>query len=201
MQQLSLFDDWVGRPPLPPPLLERDVLFYALLLGPQLWLPASRLVTAQREQYGLTGRMRPTDTFHISVLGFGFVDEIKDEDVDRAISIASRTAFVPFELSFPHLMSFGGHRKKTEAVALVLTAGGGSDQVLGLGKRLTASMIAHGRKPRAFKPELPHLTLLHDTIRVPPTDLATPLTVDINAFSLVHSHRGQGRYDVLWSSG
>lgn len=201
MQQLPLLEDWEGRPPLPRPLLERDVLFYALLLGPQLWHPASRLVTALRREHGLTGRMRTTDTFHISVLGFGFADELKDDDVERAISIASRTAFVPFEISFPRLMSFDSHRKKDDDVPLVLTAGGGSDQVLGLAKRLTGSMIVHGMKPRAFQPQLPHVTLLNDTIRVPPTDLPIPLIIEVSAFSLVRSHRGQSRYSVLWSSG
>jgi 2'-5' RNA ligase len=200
MRQLALFDESEGRPPLPRPAPERDVLFYALLLGPQLWHPASRLVTALRQEHGLTGRMRSTDTFHISVLGFGFADELKDDDVDRAISIAGRTAFVPFEISFPRLMSFDSHRKKDDEVPLVLTAQGGSDQVLGLAKRLTGSMIVHGMKPRAFQPQLPHVTLLNDVIRVPPTELAAPLIVEIAGFSLVHSHRGQSRYSVLWSS-
>lgn len=200
MEQLALFGDAVGRPPLPPPLLERDVLFYALLLGPQLWHPASRLVTGLRDTHGLTGRMRPTDTFHISVLGFGFVDELRDADVELAINIATRTAFVPFELSFPQVMSFGSNRKKSDEVALVLTAGGGSDHVLGLAERLTGSMIVHRMKPRAFTPQLPHVTLLYDQVRVPPTDLPAPLTIEISAFSLIHSHRGQGRYSVLWSS-
>lgn len=201
MEQLSLFGEWEGRAPLPPPFLERDALFYALLLGPQLWHPASRLVTAQRDKHGLTGRMRPSDTFHISVLGFGFADELTEDDIALATSIASRTSFLPFDLSFPQLMSFGGKRKKAEPVALVLTAGAGSEHILALADRLTSSMIGHGMRPRAFKPQLPHLALLYDTVRVPPTVLDPPPSVEITGFSLVHSHRGQSRYSVLWSSG
>ena len=201
MLQLALFEEWEGRPPLPPPPLERDVLFYALLLGPQIWHPAARLVTAQRERHGLTGPMRSTDTFHISVLGYGFADELDAADMERAVSIAERTAFLPFTLTFPQLLSFDGRRRRSEKVALVLAAGEGKDAVLELGGRLAGSMIAHGMRPRAFQPQVPHLTLLYDTVRVPPTTLERPLTVDIAAFSLVYSHRGQNRYTVLWSSG
>ena len=37
MEQLALFGEDVGRPPAPPPDWERDRIFYALLLGPQVW--------------------------------------------------------------------------------------------------------------------------------------------------------------------
>jgi 2'-5' RNA ligase len=198
MEQLSLFGEAEGRPPLPPPFLERDVLFYALLLGPRLWRPASRLVTAQRDRHGLTGKMRPSDTFHISVLGFGFMDELRGEDIALAHSIANSTAFQPFDLEFPELLSFGGKRKADAPAALVLRTGAGTERVHDLAARLTISMIAHGMRPRSFKPDLPHLTLLYDTIRIPPTPLDPPITTEITGFSLVHSHRGKGKYSVLW---
>ena len=76
MEQLALFGEDVGRPPAPPPDWERDRIFYALLLGPQVWGPASRFVTAARANNGVTARMRASDTFHISVLGLGYADEL-----------------------------------------------------------------------------------------------------------------------------
>ncbi|RYE11409.1 MAG: hypothetical protein EOP22_00700 [Hyphomicrobiales bacterium] len=199
MEQLALFGDAVGRPPLPPPLLERDVLFYALLLGPQLWHPASRLVTGLRDKHGLTGRMRPTDTFHISVLGFGFADEIAPQDVELAISIAERTRFAPFELAFDRIESLARRRRKADAVPLLLAAGAGSQEITALAARLTNSMIGHGMRPRRLKPSPPNLALLDDVVRVPPTLLDPSLRIEVAGFSLIRAHAGAGRYTVLWS--
>ena len=198
MEQLLLFGEAGDRPPLPPRAFERDVLFYALLLGPRLWRPASRLVTAQRDRYGLTGKMRPSDTFHISVLGFGFADELREEDIVLARSIAGAVLFQPFELEFPELLSFSGKHEADAAVPLVLRSGAGTDRIHDLAARLTISMIAHGMRPRSFKPDLPHLTLLYDAIRVPPTPLDPPIAAEITGFSLVQSHRGKSKYSVLW---
>jgi 2'-5' RNA ligase len=197
--QLSLFADAEMRPPLPGPPLERDMIFYALLLGPQLWLPASRLMAAQRDLHGLTGKLRTTDTFHISVLGFGFADEVTADDIAFAAAIGDEVAFAPFELSFTQMLSFDGHRKPTTPCAIVLTPADSSD-IIGLGDRLVAAMLARGVRPRSFKPEAPHLTLLYDTVRVPPAPLAAPIPVSVDGFALVYSHRGQGRYTILWRS-
>ncbi|HWA19487.1 MAG TPA: 2'-5' RNA ligase family protein [Devosia sp.] len=200
MEQLSLFGEWEGRPPPAPPRLARDVLFYALMLGREVSRPAARLVAAQRERHGITGPMRPEATLHISVLGFGFIDELSEDDVARAGVIANAVAFIPFELSFVAMMSFGGRSAPATRRALVLTPASGSDRILVLAEQLKAAMIAHGVRPRAFAPKQPHLTLLYDTARMPPTPLEPPLDVAIDGFSLVHSHRGQGRYTILWSS-
>lgn len=198
MQQLLLFGEMEGRPPLPPPTEERDVVFYALLLGPQLWAPVSRLVTAQREAHGITGRMRPTDTFHISVLGLGFADELEDEDLELAAAVAADVAIEPFEVMFPELVSWSAKKKADEPCPLVLTCDNGRTGILRLAAKLTAGLIARGFRPRSFMPREPHLTLLYDTARVPKTPLAVPIKAQIESFSLIYSHRGEGRYTVLW---
>ena len=198
MEQLLLFGEMEGRPPLPPPADERDVIFYALLLGPQLWAPTSRLITAQREQHGVTARMRTTDTFHISVLGFGFADELEDEDLALASAVADDIAFEPFDIVFPELVSWDGKKKADEACPLVLTCTAGRTEILRLAAKLTSSMIARGFRPRSFMPHEPHLTLLYDPVRVPATPLDPPVTARVEGFALVYSHRGQGRYTMLW---
>ena len=198
MQQLLLFGEMEGRPPLPPLAEERDVVFYALLLGPQLWAPVSRLVTAQREGHGITGRMRPTDTFHISVLGFGFADELDDDDLELAAAVAADITIEPFEVSFPELISWEAKKKTGQPCPLVLPCDTGRTEILRLGAKLTAGLIARGFRPRSFMPHEPHLTLLCDSVRVPKTPLAQPITAQVEGFSLVYSHRGEGRYTVLW---
>lgn len=198
--QLQLFGDTEGRPPLPPPDHERDVLFYALLLGPQLWAPTSRLVTAARAAHGVIGRMRTTDTFHISVLGYAFADELEDEEIDLAQRIAEDVAFARFDLTFTELLSWAGHKKSGADSPLVLPVATGRAEIMALAARLTISMIAHGLRPRAFVPNEPHLTLLYDPIRVPATPLRHPITAHVDSFCLVHSHRGESRYTILWRS-
>jgi 2'-5' RNA ligase len=196
--QLSLFDEMEGCPPRRPPAQERDVLFYALLLGPQLQVPASRLVSAARDTHGLSGRMRSSDTFHISVLGYGFADELTREELELAATIADDVRIKPFELEFPELLSWGGHKKAGENCPLVLTCSDGRGGILGLAARLTSAMIARGFRPRSFMPQEPHLTLLYDPVRVPKTPVDPPIRVMVDGFSLVHSHRGESRYTVLW---
>ena len=196
--QLSLFDEMEGRPRPRPPALERDVLFYALLLGPQLQSPAARLVSSVRATHGLTGRMRSSDTFHISVLGYGFEDELSEEERALAAVIADDVAVEPFELEFAELLSWGGRKKVGDNCPLVLTCSNGSSGVFRLAGRLTAAMIAHGFRPRSFLPKEPHLTLLWDPVRVPRTPVDPPIRVAIDGFSLVYSHRGENRYTVLW---
>jgi 2'-5' RNA ligase len=198
MQQLLLFGEMEGRPPLPPPAEDRDVIFFAVLLGAQLWAPVSRLVTAQRETHNVTGRMRPTDTFHISVLGFGFADELEDDDLELARAVASDVTLEPFEVVFPELVSWGAGKKGSEPCPLVLTCDTGRTEILRLAARLTAGLIARGFRPRSFMPQEPHLTLLYDTVRVPKTPLTPPIKAQVEGFSLVYSHRGEGRYTVLW---
>jgi 2'-5' RNA ligase len=197
--QLALFDDAEGRPPPLPPH-ERDVVFYALLLGPQLFAPASRLVTALRKQHGLSGRMKASDTFHISVLGFRFADTLRDGDLDLAVRIAEAVPFAPFDLAFAELASWGNRRKPAEPAPLVLTCADGG-AVVALAERIGAAIVAHGTRPAGLVPTLPHLTLLYDTIRLAPTPLEPPIAVTIGGFALVHSHRGQSRYSILWRSG
>ncbi len=198
MEQLLLFGEMEGRPPLPPPAEERDVVFFALLLGPQLWAPTARLVTAQREQHGVTGRMRTTDTFHISVLGFGFADELEDDDLALARAVAEDVAVEPFDVVFPELVSWDGKKQPDETCPLVLTCTAGRTEILRLAAKLTSGLIARGFKPRSFMPHEPHLTLLYDTVRVPPTPLDPPISAHVDGFALVYSHRGQSRYTVLW---
>ncbi len=195
--QLQLFSETEGRPPLPPPAAERDVLFYALLLGPQLWAPAARLVTAQREAHGLTGRMRTTDTFHISVLGYGFADELDEDEIELACDVAEDIEFAPFDLVFTELLSWAGHKKPDADCPVVLPVAEGRAETMSLAGRLTLSLIRHGIRPRAFVPKEPHLTLLYDTIRVPLTPLTPPITAHVDSLALVYSHRGEGRYTVL----
>ena len=199
--QLVLFNDAEGRPPVQLPALERDVVFYALLLGPQLFAPASRLVTGLRAQHGLTGRMKSSDTFHISVMGFRFVDTLRDGDLELAVRIGETVPFTPFDLAFSELVSWGSKRKTAAPSPLVLTCGESGEPIVALAERIGAAIVAHGTRPAGFVPKLPHLTLLYDTIRVPPAPLEPPIIATVSSFALVRSHRGQSRYSVLWRSG
>ena len=199
--QLALFDDAEGRPPPQLPPLERDVVFYALLLGPQLFAPASRLVTTLRRQHGLAGRIKSSDTFHISVMGFRFADTLRDGEIELARKIGESVPFEPFDLAFSELVSWGSKRKTADPVPLVLTCGDSGRPVVDLAARITGAMIAHSTRPAAFIPKLPHLTLLYDAVRVPPTPLDPPIAVTVSGFALVLSHRGHSRYSVLWRSG
>lgn len=194
--QLSLFGNARARRVVRAPG-GRDVVFFALMLGPALAGRVAPLMAWLRAAFGVTAPALPIERLHVSVMGAGFRDDMSDEDVAAVRAAAEAVDFVPFELGFADVATFG--RGEGNRLPLVLLPDAGAGLVRDLAERLSWAMIEQGYDPRG-RPvlEAPHLTLCYDAVRVPRTTLSAPLRVRVGGVSLIHSHRGEGRYSVLW---
>jgi 2'-5' RNA ligase len=194
--QLSMFGGGNGRQPPRAQVspLDRDVIFFALLLGRQLQAPLRPLTERLRREFGVRAPLLPHDRLHVSVIGIGFSDDLSAEDVAAARRAVALFDFVPFELSFVEVLSWARGRGPRP---IVLLPGAGSELVTDLGERLAAAMFAEAFDPRGLPPTTPHLTLGYDIAHVPKTTLIPPIRVRVDGVSLVRSHRGEGRYTVL----
>jgi len=191
-EQLSMFGSGGGRRASP---LDRDVVFLALLLGRELQVPLGPLAERLHREFGVRAPFLSADRLHVSVIGIGFADDLSKNDITAARRAIELFDFVPFELSFVQVMSWARGRGPRP---IVLVPGAGSELVTDLGERLAAAMFAEAFDPRGLPPTTPHLTLGYDGARVPKTELIPPIGVRVDGVSLVHSHRGEGRYSVLW---
>lgn len=194
--QLSLFGNARMRRVVRPPR-ERDVVFFALMLGPALAGRIGPLMAWLRAAFGVTAPVFPPGRLHVSVLGAGFRDDMSGEELAAVRAAAEAVDFAPFELGFAEAATFG--RGEGNRLPLVLLPDAGAGLVRDLAERLSWAMIERGYDPRG-RPllEAPHLTLCYDAVRVPRTALPAPLRVRVGGVSLIHSHRGEGRYSVLW---
>lgn len=186
--QLSMFGN-----PRRPAALERDVVFLALLPGRQLHAPLRPLAERLRNQFGVRAPFQ-TDRLHVSLIGLGFADDLTQEDLAAARRAVALFDFVPFELSFVEVVSWARGRGPRP---IVLVPDAGSELVTDLGERLAEAMFAEAFDPRGLPPTTPHLTLGYDLARVPRTELDPPIRVRVDGVSLIHSHRGEGRYTIL----
>jgi len=143
------------------------------------------------KRHGLRGRPRPLDTLHISILGVGLDEAISPEQMAIAAEAARRVAFRPFALTLSEAVSI----RRWDGNALVLRCGEGSDTVTDLAHALFDRMLDGGHTPRGTADVRPYLTLLHDSVEVPPTRLAWPIQLDVTRFSLIRSQSARGRFE------
>ena len=176
MAQLSMFARPQPR--------ERDVVFFALMLGPQLAAAMPGLAARLRREFGVRAPVFGPRRLHVSLLGVGFADALDPEEVETARAAALDFAVAPFDLAFGKMVSFG-RGQGPRAVVLRPTEG------------LAEAMIARGLDPRGRPLAVPHLTLLYDRAPVPETALEPPVRTRIERAALIYSHRGQGRYTLL----
>lgn len=186
MAQLSMFARPQPR--------ERDVVFFALMLGPQLAAAMPGLAARLRREFGVRAPVFGPRRLHMSLLGVGFADALDPEEVETARAAARDFAVAPFELAFGQMVSFG-RGQGPRAVVLRPTEGGAAACALSCG--LAEAMIARGLDPRGRPLAVPHLTLLYDRAPVPETALEPPVRTRIERAALIYSHRGQGRYTLL----
>ncbi len=139
------------------------------------------------------GKAVPAEKIHMTL---AFLGEIGDDGLRRAREAAQPVRAPPFDISIDLV---GGFRRARMAWAGV---SGASAPLLDLQARLDAALRASGfdLEERAFTP---HATLARKTTRPLPTAAITPIAWRIDAFTLVRSDTGSGRYAIAerWELG
>ena len=194
--QLSFLDTLVSEPPRPASL--RPMVFFGIRLAP-LALAAAAIVGALARDYRLTHGLRPAATQHVSLLRVGHGDRLTRDDRQALCAAAAGVAFAPFDISFDTVMSFTAHRPAP--FPLILSVAEGAAPITALARAIETRAFRHAIRPEGGPPGMPHMTLLYDPARIPPTPLPAPLAARIDRFDLIWSHRGQSRYTSLWPDG
>lgn len=191
--QIEMFPDEV---PQPRHRLLRDMVFFGVLV-PLVAGQTSALVRSLRQSHKLTGRERPAETLHVSLLRIGHGDRLRASDIATLRAAAATVQPPRFTVRFETALTFGG-RGKAAPRPLVLEMTEGSDAVKTLAVDLAAAAARHGMRIDSGPPAIPHLTLLYDPVAVPRTPLAAAIEAPVTDFALIWSHRGHGRYSILW---
>jgi len=139
------------------------------------------------------GKAVPAEKIHMTL---AFLGEIDDDARRRASEAARPVALPPFDLALDRV---GGFRRARVAWAGASQA---PAPLLELQSRLEAGLRASGfdLEERAFAP---HVTLARKTtLSLPPAAIA-PIAWRIDAFTLVRSDTGSGRYAIeeRWELG
>lgn len=133
------------------------------------------------------GRATAGEKIHLTL---AFLGEVPAERSQAAVQAARGVAFAPFSMAFDRVGSFrvaqvawAGSREVPEALAALQSA---------LAARLSAAGFALEARPFA-----PHATLARCTrVPLPPASIEA-IAWRVDAFTLVRSESGSGRYSVM----
>jgi len=174
--------------PSPP----KDGLFFALFPEAAAAEALGKLMSAQREQHGLKGKPFKNERFHVSLYDLGTYDALPDGIIHAAREAAAIIDMPPFDVAFNHVMSFAGGSRGRPLVVC------GDDGLIGLRalhRHLGAALRKTGLKRFVARLEfMPHVTLLYDRRCVLERSVE-PITWTVREFVLVHSFRGETRYE------
>jgi 2'-5' RNA ligase len=178
--------------PALPTMWEKDSVFFATLPEPPLALGMRRFAGTAQRRFGLTGRLRPPATLHITLLGLGRRAALSDAVLDRARRAASAVRMPHFRVGLDRMKTFDNGAKHP----LVLCGGDNVAGLHALHDALGTALAAEGLQISAPSYD-PHATVLYGAQRVAETALDEPFDWIVKRFVLVHSHYGESRYDVL----
>lgn len=169
-----------------------DRLFFAVMPTAAVAERIARLADDVREQFGLTGRSRPTDHLHVTVHHLGDFAGLPAERVAAAHLAAAGVRVEAFSARFEQVGSFSSRAARSPCVLLGDATAAGWQRLHGeLGTRLAAAGAL--RPERSF---VPHVTLLYDA-RMIATQPVAPIEWPVRELLLIHSLLGRTEYRVL----
>ena len=198
MDQLSFFDEAPTAEPPPARIsyFDREIVFFGIRL-PEVGEEAAEVHRMLRRSHGVIGSSYRADGLHVSLLRVGDRDKLTNDDLDRLRRAASQVPFTPFAISFETVLSFDGDGRRDRRPPIVFPVADGAAEIISLARDLEAKL--HRQLPiEGEPPPTPHMTLLRDRVRVPPTALNPPFGARVTGFELICSVRAEHRYETLW---
>jgi RNA 2',3'-cyclic 3'-phosphodiesterase len=172
------------RPQSAPELPQRNDLFFAIYLDAVAAARGGKLAPALCGQSQSSGRPRPTETLHVTLVPVGVASLLPAQAFSVLRQAAALIDQAAFNVAFDRVASFKG------GPALVLLCGDGVAALTTLRKSLHAAMTSVGfRAPSRFKP---HVTLAYCRKSVSETELDDPIAWTVREFVLVRSLVGRG---------
>lgn len=169
----------------------RERLFFALMPDPATAAAIAALAVPLQTSCAPGGRLLPAARLHVTLHHLGDFPRLPPDLLAAARQAAAQVAMAPFDIAFDTAGSFAGHRQHPFVLRAEGPAAAG---VCALHAALAQAMARRGlRGDTRFTP---HLTLAYGHARVPWQALAARVGWRADAFVLVRSHLGQGRYDI-----
>ena len=171
-------------------IMGRDKLLVAIY--PEVPGP-SRIETIARNLravHGLTGNLRKTEIFHITLCDMGDYDGLPKDIVDRAKEAAATVKARSFEVTLDRAMSFRG------SGAYVLLARESDTTLKAFRESLFTALKIHGPICQIAPGFTPHVTMLYADHLVPEHPIE-PLSWKVREFVLIHSLLGQTKHIPL----
>lgn len=170
---------------------EDATLFFALRLGNALQRLAPLLHREIGTRFGTTAALSPIQWLHVRLADVGPTSGLVSR-LQAARKAAASTWFAPVELTFTHISSLSGVAGSRGPAAVALLAGDsdeadGAETVRNLRAELTGRTQLAGLKSPRHEAKDIHVALFNDGVDVPPTRLARPISVLLDAFCLVRS--------------
>ena len=170
-----------------------DTIFFAAVPdGPAIGHTTEAARTLQRK-HGLSGKILPANTFHITLCAINTYDGVPAEIVARAKETAARISVPPFDLVFDRAVSFSGQPGNRP---FVLLGSNSAAELKAFRQSFFTALKTYGPKCRAGSSFTPHATLLYDDRMVAEHSIE-PVTWKVREFVLVHSPFGQTRHAYL----
>lgn len=186
-QQLSLnLGPQPRRPGCAPKFQQRVDLFFAIYLDAIVAIRVVKLARALCNQFQLSGRLRPKEILHVTLVPVGISALLPREAFSVLGQAAALVDQAAFKVIFDHVVSF----KNGDNCALVLRCSDGVSTLKDLRKSLHAALAGVGfRAPSSFTP---HVTLAYCRGSISETALVDPVVLTVREFVLVQSLHGKG---------
>lgn len=157
----------------------------------------SRLFNDLRTRHPIRKPKISNNRLHVSLFHIIAADSLPEKIVQASLLTGDAMRFVEFDLTLSRLLTF---RNSQEEKPLVLAADAASSRTANdLVNRIRQTFsILSGLPSGRTAPVNPHVTLVWDRLHVPEQPIPQ-ITLPVREVTLVHSHIGKSRYDILGS--
>ncbi len=203
----SVFPWWVRsiqRPAMPrnpytrlpsEPSRPKHGLFFAVMVP----LPEAKKISSffndLRTRYPIRKPQIPNNRLHVSLFHILSADSLSEQSVQTSILTGNAIRFVEFGLTLNRLLTFQNRRDEKPLVLAADLASSYATNRLVTHLRQTFSILS-GHPVGETAPINPHVTLVWDRLCAFEQPI-TQITIPVREVTLVHSHVGKSRYDIL----
>lgn len=168
-------------------------LFFAVMMPLEARHEIAARLLDYRARFPFLGRPIGAERLHLSLNPVLAGDVLPEKVIELSRRVGGSIRFQHFQVRLDRALSYRNRKRKKP---FVLAASDPAD-VSALGDHIAKAFdILSGHKARGGRPVSPHVTLVWDAFMVPEHPIS-PVIVPVREVSLVHSHIGQSRYDIL----
>ncbi len=170
-------------------------LFFAVMVPTTAVGAISHEFNHLQTQYPILKKRIPDDRLHLTLLNVFAADHLPNEIVQMSLAVGNAIRFVEYCLRLDRVLSY---RNRQAEQPCVLTADAVSSQTSNkLANQIRRIFeVLSGHSMRRNRPINPHVTLVWDKCSIP-SQFIQPIELPVREVTLIHSHVGKSRYEIL----